>query len=48
MGKHVIPVFLSLADLAAAAVCAYHRDWARALYWTSAASITASTVLMKG
>lgn len=48
MSKHLIPLFLAVADLAAAAVCAYHRDWARVLYWTSAALITTSTVLMKG
>lgn len=48
MSKHLIPTLLSIADLAEAVVCAFHKDWGRVLYWTSAASITYSTVLMKG
>ena len=48
VSKHLIPAALAVADIAAAVVCALHRDWARAIYWTSAASITASTIYMKG
>lgn len=30
-----------------AAVCAFQRDWARVVYWVSAAALTVSTVAMK-
>lgn len=48
MSKHAIPLMLGVADLAAAAVCAYREDWARCWYWLSAASITFSTITMRG
>lgn len=48
MSKHLIPSMLAVADIVAAAVCVFHRDWARALYWTSAASITVSTIFIRG
>ena len=48
MSKHVIPIMLAIFDIAEAAVCAASRDWARCLYWASAAAITVSTVMMKG
>lgn len=48
MSKHLIPALLAVADIAAAIVCACHKDWARAMYWTSAASITTSTIFMRG
>ena len=46
MSKHAIPALLAAADLLAAAVCAWHRDWARTGYWFAAAQITASTILI--
>lgn len=46
MSKHATPALLAVADLAAAVVCACHGDWARAMYWTSAALITTSTIIM--
>lgn len=48
MSKHIIPLGLAAVDIIEAAVCAIQRDWARALYWASVASITVSTVTMKG
>lgn len=48
MSKHVIPILLAAFDLVEAVVCAFSRDWARCLYWASAAAITVSTVLMRG
>lgn len=47
MSKHILPIMLAGVDIVEAAVCAIHRDWARALYWASAASITYSTTIMK-
>lgn len=47
MSKHAIPLVLTLADILAALVCVYHKDYARSWYWLSAASITASTIMMK-
>ena len=46
MSKHAIPGLLAAADLLAAAVCAWHKDWPRAFYWLAAAQITASTILI--
>ncbi len=46
MSKHAIPALLAAADLLAAAVCAWHKDWPRAFYWLAAAQITASTILI--
>jgi hypothetical protein len=47
MSKHLIPAMLAAADVVAAIVCACHKDWARTMYWLSAASITASTIFIK-
>lgn len=47
MSKHLIPIMLAVADGVQAVVCAFHRDYARAMYWACAAGITYSTVLMK-
>jgi len=47
MSKHVIPILLAAFDLVEAVVCAFQRDWARVMYWASAATITLSTVMMK-
>lgn len=47
MSKHLIPIGLAAFDLIEAAVCAFQRDWARVVYWVSAASLTVSTVVMK-
>ncbi len=46
MSKHTMPALLAAADILAAAVCAWHRDWARAFYWFAAAQITASTIVI--
>lgn len=48
MSKHIIPTLLAVFDLAEAAVCVCQKDYARAMYWASAASITISTIMMKG
>lgn len=47
MSKHVIPIGLAAFDLIEAVVCAVQRDWARVVYWASAAALTVSTVAMK-
>lgn len=47
MSKQIIPLVLIAFDGAEAAICAYQRDWARSLYWASAAMITLSTVIME-
>ena len=47
MSKHLIPAMLAAADVVAAIVCVCHKDWARVVYWLSAASITASTIFIK-
>lgn len=46
MSKAAIPFALATADAVQAVVCAFHRDWARAVYWMCAAGITASTVFI--
>ena len=46
MSKHLIPAALAVADLLAAAVCAWHRDWPRTVYWLAAAQITTSTIMI--
>ena len=46
MSKDAIPFALETADAVQAVVCAFHRDWARAVYWLYAAGITASTVFI--
>ena len=46
MNKSTIPFALATADAVQAVVCAFHRDWARAVYWLCAAGITASTVFI--
>ena len=46
VSKAAIPFALATADAAQAVVCAFHRDWARAVYWMCAAGITASTVFI--
>ena len=46
MSKSVIPFTLATADAVQAVVCAFHCDWARAVYWICAAGITASTVFI--
>ena len=46
LSKAAIPLALALADAAQAAVCAWHGDWARTVYWACAAGITASTLWM--
>lgn len=48
MSKHTIPMLLGAADLLAAIVAVYHHDMPRCWYWLSAASITFSTITMKG
>lgn len=47
MSKHLLPIGLAAFDLIEAAVCAFQRDWARVVYWVSAAALTVSTVAMK-
>ena len=47
MSKHLIPALLAAFDLIEAGVCAFQRDWARVLYWASAAAITYSTIIMR-
>lgn len=47
MSKHLIPVMLAVFDLIEAGVCAFERDWARVLYWASAALLTYSTIIMR-
>lgn len=47
MSKHVIPALLAGADVVAAIICICHKDWARGVYWLSAASITASTIFIR-
>ena len=46
MTKAAIPFALATADAVQAIVCAFHHDWARAVYWLCAAGITASTVFI--
>ena len=46
VSKAAIPFALATADAVQAVVCAFHRDWARAVYWLCAAGITASTVFI--
>lgn len=46
MNKSAIPFALATADAVQAVVCAFHHDWARAVYWLCAAGITASTVFI--
>lgn len=46
MSKAAIPFALATADAVQAVVCAFQRDWARAVYWLCAAGITASTVFI--
>lgn len=47
MGKSVIPILLATADVVQAAVCGWHGDWPRAMYWMCAAGITYSTTLIR-
>ena len=46
MSKAEIPFALATADAVQTVICAFHRDWARAVYWLYAAGITASTVFI--
>lgn len=43
MTKHIFPYCLSVLDIVAALVYLYHKDYNRAIYWLSAASLTFST-----
>lgn len=42
----MFPLLLIILDLAAAGVYLYQGDYAKGLYWGSAASITFATLLM--
>ena len=46
VSKAAIQFALATADAVQAVVCAFHRDWARTVYWLCAAGITASTVFI--
>ena len=46
MSKAAIPFALATADAVQAVICAFHRDWERAVYWLFADGITASTVFI--
>lgn len=48
MSKHTIPLLLAVFDSVEAIICFVQRDFARGIYWLSAATITISTVMMKG
>ena len=46
MTNEAIPFALATVDAAQDVICAFHRDWTRAVYWLYAAGITASTVFI--
>ena len=45
---YIFPIVLAALDIGAAIVYAYNKDYARMMYWLSAASITISTLFIKG
>lgn len=47
MNVAALPIVLCCIDAVEAIVCVCNGDWARTLYWASAACITLSTIFMK-
>ena len=45
--KNLFPIILVTLDICACGVYLYNKDYARAMYWFSAGSITFSTILIK-
>ncbi len=45
--ENIFPVVLMIIDMLAAIIYIINKDFARALYWISAAAITLSTLLIK-
>jgi hypothetical protein len=46
MSDKLFPTILIILDIGAAAVYAFHKDWARAGYWIAAAAITFFATIM--
>ena len=38
----ILPIAMILLDVGAAAVCLWHRDYRRAVYWMAAAALNAA------
>ena len=38
----ILPIVMILLDLGAAAVCAWHKEYKKAVYWVSAAVLNAT------